>query len=128
MQSVGLPVVRAAIALRGARPEQAIELLEPARAYEAGAQFWPNYLRGRAWLDLRRGAEGAAEFQKIIDHRGWDPTSLVWPLAHLGLARAAALTGDAQKSQQAYQSFFALWSEADPDLPILRAAHREAAP
>jgi tetratricopeptide (TPR) repeat protein len=128
MQSVGLPVVRAAIALRGNHPDQAIELLEPARAYEAGAQFWPNYLRGRAWLDLRRGAEGAAEFQKIIDHRGWDPTSLVWPLAHLGLARAAALTGDAQKSQQAYQSFFALWSEADPDLPILRAAHREAAP
>jgi predicted Zn-dependent protease len=125
MQSVGLPVVRAAIALRANRPDEAVELLEPARAYEAGAHFWPNYLRGRAWLDLRRGVEAAAEFQKIIDHRGWDPTSLLWPLAHLGLVRASALQGDAARSRQLYDEFFALWREADADLPLLLAARRE---
>jgi len=77
MEAVGLPVVRAAIALKSNRPELAVELLEPARAYEAGAEFWPTYLRGQAYLDARRGAEAAAEFQRIIDHRGWDPTSLL---------------------------------------------------
>ena len=65
------------------------------------------------------------EFQKIIDHRGWDPASPLWPLAHLGLARAAALTGDATRSRQAYQDFFALWNDADPDLPILIEAKQE---
>ncbi len=125
LQSVGLPVVRAAIALRGARPDQAVELLEPARAYEAGAHFWPNYLRGRAYLDLRRGAESEAEFRKIIDHRGWDPTSMLWPLAHLGLARAAALQGDAAQSRRSYDEFFGLWRESDVDLPLLLAARRE---
>jgi hypothetical protein len=74
---------------------------------------------------LERGAEAAAEFQKILDHRGYAPLSPLYPLAHLGLARAAALTGDRAKSQKAWEDFFAVWKEADEELPILRAARRE---
>ncbi|HMV47281.1 MAG TPA: protein kinase, partial [Blastocatellia bacterium] len=124
-EAVGLPVARAAIALKLGQAEQAVSLLEAARPHEPAAEFWPNYLRAQAYLDARRGIEAAAEFQKIIDHRGWDPTSLLWPMAHLGLARAAALNGDAQLSAQFYQAFFNLWREADADLPLLKAARRE---
>ena len=65
------------------------------------------------------------EFQKILDHRGWDPTAYLYPLAHLGLARAAAIGGDADKSRSAYEDFFALWKDADADIPILIEARKE---
>ncbi len=66
-----------------------------------------------------------AEFQKVLDHRGVDPLSILYPLAHLGLARAAVLQGDAAKARKAYQDFFALWKDADPDIPILQQAKQE---
>jgi predicted Zn-dependent protease len=128
MNVIGLPTARAAIALHEHDPARAVALLEPTRNYESAAHFWPTYLRGQAYLKLKRGAEAAAEFQTIIDHRGWDPLSPLWPLAHLGLAQAAALTGETQKSQTAYRAFLALWSEADADLPALRAARQAVAP
>ena len=83
------------------------------------------YLRGKAYLRLKRGAEAAAEFQKILDHRGWGPISYLYPLAHLGLARAAALTGDVAGSRKAYQDFLTMWKDADADLPILIEAKKE---
>jgi eukaryotic-like serine/threonine-protein kinase len=82
-------------------------------------------MRGQAQLQAKDGALAAAEFQKIIEHRGWDVLSPLWPLAHLGLARAAALQGDAEKGRQAYEKFFRLWKEADADLPVLSEAKRE---
>ena len=66
-----------------------------------------------------------AEFQKIIDRRGVWPAAVHFPLAHLGLARAAALAGDTARSRKAYQDFFALWKDADPDIPILQQAKQE---
>jgi tetratricopeptide (TPR) repeat protein len=124
-EAVGLPVARAAIALKRGQPDQAIAWLEAARPYEAGAEFWPNYLRGQALLAARRGAEAATEFQRIIDHRGWEPASPLWSLAHLGLARAAVLKGDTAQARQMYQSFFAKWKDADADLALLQSARRE---
>jgi len=100
-------------------------LLDAARRYEAAAEFWPIYVRGQAYLRQRTGAEAAAEFQKIIDHRGQAPLSALYPLAYLGLARAATLTGDTAKSRKAYQDFLAFWKDADSDLPILQEAKRE---
>jgi serine/threonine protein kinase/Flp pilus assembly protein TadD len=126
-QAVWLPVNRAAIEFQRSHPDNAIELLKSASQYERGAGFSPIYLRGQAYLRLKRGAEAAAEFQKILDHRGWDPTSYLYPLAHLGLARAAALTGDVAGSRKAYQDFFALWKDAEADLPILIEAKKEYA-
>jgi hypothetical protein len=67
----------------------------------------------------------AAEFQRIIDHRGWDVLSPLWPMAHLGLARAAALQGDVPKARKAYEDFFQLWKDANADLPIVIDARRE---
>jgi predicted Zn-dependent protease len=85
------------------------------------------YLRGEAYLQAKQGTAAAAEFQKLLDHRG-----IVWncwsgALAHLGLARARAEAGDAAGSRTAYQDFFALWKDADPDIPILQQAKAEYA-
>ncbi len=66
-----------------------------------------------------------AEFQRILDQRGWDVLSPLWPLAHLGQARAAAMQGDLARSREMYQKFLQLWNEADADLPVLIAARNE---
>ena len=104
---------------------QAIQLLEPTRSYEGAALFQIAYLRGQSYLNQQRGTDAAAEFQKILDHRSWQPGSPLYPLAQLGLARAAALSGDAPKARKAYQDFFALWKDADADVSILIEAKKE---
>ncbi len=126
INSIWLPTIRAALELQRGNAAQAIDQLQAASRYEAAAEFWPQHLRGQAYLKLGRGAEAAAEFQKVLDHRGYAPLSPLYPLAHLGLARAAALTGDRAKSQKAWDDFFAAWKEADAELPILRGAKRES--
>jgi eukaryotic-like serine/threonine-protein kinase len=84
------------------------------------------YRRGLAGLRTHKGAEAAAEFQKILDHKGRN-RGLFYSLAYLGLARAEALAGATAKTKQAYQGFFAQWKDADPDLPNLIAARKEYA-
>ncbi|MBL8205111.1 MAG: protein kinase [Blastocatellia bacterium] len=121
------PLTRATIELQRGNPAQAIELLQPAIQYEAApaSSFRPNWIRGQAYLQLKQGAQAAAEFQKIIDHRGWDVTSPLWPLAHLGAGRAAVLQSDTAKAKQMYDEFFRLWRDADADLPVLIEAKKE---
>jgi hypothetical protein len=84
-------------------------------------------VRGQAFLLLHQGSEAAAEFQKFLDHRGIVVNCPLGALAHLGLARAYALQGDAAKVRAAFQDFFTLWKEADPDIPVLREAKAEFA-
>ena len=114
-----LPIIGAALELQRHNPNEAIQLLETARRYEAAAEFWPQYLRGLAYLNLKSGNAAAVEFQRILDHRGEAPLSVLYPLARLGSARAYALTRDTEKSRKEYQHFFALWKDADVDLPVL---------
>src|SRR5262245_60980402 len=125
LNSLWLPLVKAQMELRHGNFAQAIQLLEAARRYEAVGFFAPQYLRGQAYLAQNKGKEAAAEFQNILEHRGWAPTSLLYPLAQLGLARAAVLQGDTARARQSYQDFFALWKDADPDIPILIKAKQE---
>ncbi len=132
IKAVWLPSARAALELSRNNPARAIELLQSATPYEFGASpggsgFLPNYLRGEAYLRAKQGKEAATEFQKILDHRGVDPLSPFYPLAHLGLARAAVLSGDTATSRKAYQDFLALWKDADPDIPVYREAKAEYA-
>jgi tetratricopeptide (TPR) repeat protein len=112
------------------QPAEAILRLESAAPYElggppSGAVYWPIYIRGEAFLKARAGVKAAAEYQKILDHRGIDPTSPLYSLAWLGVGRAYAVQGDTLKARAAYQDFFALWKDADPDVPVLRAAKAE---
>ena len=83
--------------------------------------------RGQAYFEPDPDAKPAGEFQKILDHRGVDPLSVLYPLSQLGLARAHVLSGDVPKARKSYQDFFATWNDADPDLPILVQARQEYA-
>jgi eukaryotic-like serine/threonine-protein kinase len=127
LNSIFIPVASAAIETGNGNPEQAIQFLNAAQRYEAGqrAYMYPVYIRGQAYLRSGSATEATAEFQKIIDRRSVSPASILYPLAHLGIARAAALAGETEKSRKAYQDFFALWKDADTDIPILIEAKQE---
>jgi serine/threonine protein kinase/tetratricopeptide (TPR) repeat protein len=132
LTQVWVPLAQAVSDNQRNHPAEAIARLESAAPYEwgagpGGAVYWPTYIRGEAFLKTRDGAKAAAEYQKILDHRGINPTSPLYSLARLGVGRAYALQGDNPKAKAAYQDFFALWKEADPDLPILKQAKVEYA-
>jgi serine/threonine protein kinase/tetratricopeptide (TPR) repeat protein len=127
LHQVNTPVVQALVEMDRKTPDKAIPALQAATPYEFGNNqgMFPIYIRGLAYLQSKRGAEAAAEFQKIVDHRGIAPTAPEHSLAKLGLGRARTMTGDTAKARAAYQDFFALWKDADPDVPILREAKAE---
>jgi len=130
VNAVAVPSIRAAIAMNQGNPGKAIELLQTATPYEFGTTtvVASNYLRGLAYLKLHQGKEAAAEFQKILDHPGVCIFSLpTCRLARLQLGRALVVAGDAGGARTAYQDFFALWKDADPDVPILKEAKAEYA-
>ncbi len=120
-----LPLIHGTLALQRGNAQETIEVLEPARRYAFSAGFGSPYLRGLAYLRLKSGNLAAAEFQWILDHRGVDVLSPYYPLAYLGLARAAVLEGDKAKAIKAYQDILTLWKDADSDLAPLRAAKQE---
>jgi eukaryotic-like serine/threonine-protein kinase len=127
IQTIGLPVARGYIDLAHGQASKAVDALAAAQPYDLGqyASFASLYARGQAYLALADGRNATGEFQKIIDHRGIAVLSPLWPLAHLGKARALALASDSAGARLAFQEFFALWQGADTDLPILQAARRE---
>jgi hypothetical protein len=70
-----------------------------------------------------------------VDHKGasWGSTwrfpnwGLYYSISYLGLERAYEVAGDPVKARKAFQDFFALWKDADQDLPILKQAQAEYA-
>jgi serine/threonine protein kinase len=132
-----LPALRARLALNHGEPSKAIELLQVAAPYELGVPrssihgnfgaLYPVYLRGEAYLALHQGAEAAAEFQKILNHRGVVVSDPIGALAHLQLGRALVMAGDKTKAMTAYQDFLTLWKDADADIPIYQKAKAEYA-
>ena len=129
MYKVRLPLIRGAIELKRGNATRALELFAPSVPYEAGwfDSYMPAYLRGEAYLLARRAPEAAGEFQKIISHRGVVVNAEIGAVAYVGLARACAIQGDKARAKAAYQEFFALWKEADPDIPLLKQAEAEYA-
>jgi len=130
-----LPTIKALVEIDLGNPAKAVEIMEAARPYELGSpsnismslSLYPVYVRGLAYLSAKQGTEAAAEFQKILAHRGIVQTEPIGALAHLGLARAYVLQGDTANAQAAYQHFLTLWKDADPDIPIFIAAKAEYA-
>jgi ATP/maltotriose-dependent transcriptional regulator MalT len=129
-----LPSVRAAIEITRGQPAKALTLLQSTQSYELGipspfvlGTTYPVFLRGYAYLDLHQGDQAAAQFQKILDHRGIVQNSPLAVLAHISLARAQTMNGNTAAARTAYQDFLALWKDADPDIPILKQAKAEYA-
>ena len=132
LQFYSLPSIRAAAELRHGDAAKAEDFTERARPYELGSPndlraLYPVYVRGQAYLAMHRGNDAAVEFQKILYHRGLNANSPLGALAHLQIGRAYAMSGDPAKARAAYQDFFALWKDADPDIPILKQAKAEYA-
>ena len=128
MNNVVVASARAAVQMNKKNPAGAIAELQRATPYDFSdpSKGETIYYRGEAFLQMHAGKEAAAQFQKLLDNRG--PTDfLYWSLAHVGLARAYALTGDKDKSLAAYREFLELWKNADPDVPILKQAQSEYA-
>lgn len=132
-----LPTLQALLALNDGEPKQAIERLRTSIPYEFGSQLstihgnfgalYSVYVRGEVRLALHQGIEAAAEFQKILDHRGVVVSDPVGAMAMLQLARADVLGGDKVKGKAAYQKFLALWKDADPEVPVFIQAKAEYA-
>jgi eukaryotic-like serine/threonine-protein kinase len=129
INSFWVPTVRAAIELNRGDPARAVQLLEGTSDYELAPDTYLSsiYLRGEACLETGEGPRASAEFQKIIDNPGVADNFVFGALAHLGLARAYAVSKDSEKARAAYQDFFSLWKDADPDVPILKQARAEYA-
>ena len=123
-QQVYIPLVRAAIEMHHGNFPDAIEALRPAERFE-GFISYPAYLKGLCYLKLKSGQEAAAEFQRVIETPDAFPLTAFRPLSRLGLARAYALQADTAKARAAYQDFFVLWKDADPDIPVLKQAKVE---
>ena len=112
------PVLRALAALRRGNPVDSVRRLEIARPYELA-------VNGLNFPPFNLGGLQAAEFQKILDHRGLVGLDPIGPLAHLQLGRVFAWSGDKTKAKTAYEAFLALWKDADPAIPILKSAKAE---
>jgi len=121
------PLIQAEIERGRGNIAEAVRLAESVRSYDRSLimGFTDNYIRGLLYLDQRRSDEAAAEFKQIVDNPTIDPFSPVHALAHLCLGRAAVLKGDTAGARKAYQDFFALWKDADTDLPVLVQARKE---
>jgi len=144
MQLLGVPAIQAQLELGRHEPGLALNTLRAGLPIEfANTPFttsntsclYPTYIRGQAYLAVRRGAAAAAEFQKIIDHNGIVGNCWTGALAHLGIGQANALLATTSQADRAaaartqaidaYKTFLVLWKDADPDIPILRQAKAE---
>jgi DNA-binding winged helix-turn-helix (wHTH) protein len=135
-----VPTIRALVALNHSQPSKAIVLLETAISYESGTpieggsefllgagSLYPAYVRGLAYLASHHSADAAVEFQKILDHRGVVLCDPIGALAHVQVARTYALSDDKTKAKSAFQHFFSMWKDGDPDIPIFKQAKAEYA-
>ena len=132
VQSIFLPLGRASLAIAEKRSESAIQTLAPVEQYDLGNiipgfALTATYIRGLAYLQAKQSDQAQAQFQKILDHPGLAAGNIIGPLSHLGIARAAVFAGDTAKARTAYQDFFAIWKDADPDVPVLLQAKSEYA-
>jgi tetratricopeptide (TPR) repeat protein len=127
VQNVIVPRIEAQLEIHRGKPDAAIQMLAPAQAYEDGTWFHTHVRRGQAYLASGKAGDGVKEFRKVLARQTLQQFSFQWSLAQLGLARAVAAQHDATNARTAYQDFFALWKDADPDIPILKEAKAEYA-
>ncbi|MEY2396799.1 MAG: eukaryotic-like serine/threonine-protein kinase, partial [Acidobacteriaceae bacterium] len=132
VQNYSLPTIRAAMKLNANDPAGAIAALQPSLKYELSFNtsfngLYPAYIRGLAYLQLGDGRLAAAEFQKLVDHKGLVATDVIGALAHLQMARAQKMMADEASARKWYEDFLTLWKDADPDVPIYQQAKAEYA-
>jgi eukaryotic-like serine/threonine-protein kinase len=123
-RAVDVPLAQAIVAVNGGNPAKALELLNSASPYDK-ANTAVLYVRGVAYLKAARANDAVGQFQQVLSLRNYAATDPIMSLANLQLARTYAAQQNKSKAQAAYQDFFALWKDADPDVPLLREARAE---
>jgi eukaryotic-like serine/threonine-protein kinase len=126
VQAVYVPYIRAIAALQDNSAKKALEFLTSASGYDK-ANPGVLYVRGLVYLRMGQENDAVLEFQKVLSLRSYFGADPLMSIAHVGLARAYAHSGDTAKSRTAYQDFLTLWKDADPDIPILKEAKAEYA-
>ena len=142
IQNLWLPTIRAQTVLNK-DPAQALKELETATPVEFGnpsftlniSCLYTPYIRGQAYLANGQGGQAAAEFQKILEHRGTVWNCWTGALARLGVARSQAMLANTAQGQQAsearlaaiaaYEEFLTRWEHADAEIPIYQQAKNE---
>jgi DNA-binding winged helix-turn-helix (wHTH) protein/tetratricopeptide (TPR) repeat protein len=125
-----LPALKASLEVHAGNPQTALSLLRIAAPYElseTSTPLYPAYIRGQAYLLEHNGSAAAAEFKKLLDHRGIVQNNILGALSVLQLARAEVMMGDLDGARKQYSDFLSLWKEADPDIPLLKQALAEYA-
>lgn len=129
LKGLWMPMAQAVSEIRLGRPSNAVPLLRSLDAYDLGdyAALRPSYFLGQAYLAVGAAPEARAAFEKIVRNRGVTMANPLYALAHLGLARSAALAGAEAEAREFYAKFFAIWKDADADLAVMKAARTEYA-
>jgi eukaryotic-like serine/threonine-protein kinase len=124
VQFVSVPDIKAIIALKHGNLAEAANLLDGALVY-GRVDSLTLYLRAETSLRAGQAAEAIQEFQRPLALRNVFGFDSLLAYDKLGLAHAYALAGDQAHSRTSYQDFFALWKDADPDLPVMREARAD---
>lgn len=132
IQNRDLPTIRVLILIHDQRPQEAIKILQTAKAYRRGGAgdgvgLYAVYLRGQAYLGSGNATQAAVEFQRVLDERGRVGYFIIGVLAHLQLGRAQVILGDKVAARKSYNDFLTRWKDADPDIPIYIQAKAEYA-
>ncbi len=117
--------MRALMSIAEGKPAAAVELLEPMplelRSYDLVLIWSIANLRSEKWDAAVKGFEFVAAGPT---QRGF---SAMRPYAMAMLARSYVELGRKDDARKAYQAFFDLWKDADPDVPLLVQAREEFA-
>ena len=128
IQDVFAPLSKAFVSLSAGRAQEAIDAAEPAKPNNAN--YPASYVQGLAYLQLHDAGHALSAFQTAIRANAGSlqisASPYLAPL-QLALAKAYAMSGDKPNAKKAYETAFAIWKDADADLPMLVAARKEYA-
>jgi hypothetical protein len=124
VRAANVPALRAIIAMEKGNRARALHLRRALDRERSRIPNWLVYMSAETLLRHGAAREAATEFATVLN-RPDDGLEPFQPLAQLGMARAARLSGDTGKSRKAYNDFLTLWKDADPDLPLVRQVRAE---
>jgi len=129
-------LTEAVLALQTGNAREALALVEGLPAPPVRFDTRVSFVRAEALLRLGQADAAAQEYGNILANRtlvllnpdAFDAAHLfLIPLSYVGLGRARAFSGDTAGAKQAYEQFFAIWKDADPEIPILQQAKADYA-
>jgi tetratricopeptide (TPR) repeat protein len=117
------PALRALVAIAGGRHDEALTLIEPVTLATRNSPLIPFW--AVANQRLGRHVEAIRGFEWLLGPDANLGLSALVPFTLNGLAESQAAAGQVDAARKTYERLFALWKDADEDVPLLIEA-REA--